>query len=63
KRLLFPIPCCKFNEKFEMLDVHCPHEYNEYTNNIEIGCYDLLHEFVKYCADRLAFVSWNFFIN
>nr|CAH8867230.1 unnamed protein product [Trichobilharzia regenti] len=50
KGLLFPVTCCKMDEKLKIVDKTCPTKFNKLNSNIGIGC-------GKPFSDNIAFIT------
>ncbi|CAH8433678.1 unnamed protein product [Schistosoma rodhaini] len=46
--LKYPIPCCKMDAKFVVLDPTCPGEFNSKNSNIHEGCWTKLRKIISF---------------
>ncbi|CAH8827585.1 unnamed protein product [Trichobilharzia szidati] len=52
--LKYPIPCCKMDSQFVIIDPTCPGEFNEKNSNIKRGCWDQLSSMLSFYIGLLA---------
>ncbi|VDP25168.1 unnamed protein product [Schistosoma mattheei] len=52
--LKYPIPCCKMDAKFVVLDPTCPGEFNNKNSNIHEGCWVKLRQIIGFYGGMIV---------